>query len=195
MERARQYLQPQFVLLGLILVAGAGAIYLYQERGGLKEELSQLESNIPVLEDDLAALGPEKVKVGEELAARTEELELKQQETQAYEDRVLGTEGFPTHKEAKDIGGRILSYVGDQGLVLDNFDGASGTAPVGDREFPVLTYTIVARGDAGPMVGMFSLLKDVTPSRIQKLELVRENDELETWTMTLELVVFHAPEG
>jgi hypothetical protein len=159
-ERYKKLLRPDLILIILVIAAGFGIYYLGQEIGGTPEEEKELERQIVRRKTTL-----------DDLAAEVAELET----------RVTDLEALPfpqpylSREEATNLGPAISAYVSDNGLKLLNFNTSRQEIPINEDELrPVISYLIIAQGDAPALVGLLKLVDAVDTAVVQSLEFTRD---------------------
>jgi hypothetical protein len=159
-ERYKKLLRPDLILIILVIAAGFGIYYLGQEIGGTPEEEKDLERQIVRRKTTL-----------DDLAGEVAELET----------RVTDLEALPfpqpylSLEEATNLGPAISAYVSDNGLKLLNFNTSRQQIPINEeQQRPVISYLIIAQGDAPALVGLLKLVDAVDTAVVQSLEFTRD---------------------
>ena len=158
-ERYKKLLRPDLILIILVIAAGFGIYYLGQEIGGTPEEEKDLERQIVRRKTTL-----------DDLAVEVAELETRVTDLEA----LPFPQPFLSLEEATNLGPAISAYVSDNGLTLLNFNTSRQQIPINEEEQrPVISYLIIAQGDAPALVGLLKLVDAVDTAVVQSLEFTR----------------------
>jgi hypothetical protein len=179
LERYKQYLlRPDLILVLMVAAAGFGIYFLGQQIGGLPEEEDDLERQIQRRATNL-----------DDLAQRAADLESQVTELEAQEI----PQPFLSLAEATNLGPALSAYVSDNDLKLLNFNTSRQYFPISEEEQrPVVSYLIVAQGDATALVGLLDLVDAVDTAVVQTLEFSREPELQVDWILNLSMIVHHS---
>ncbi len=64
--------------------------------------------------------------------------------------------------------------------------------PAGDQQLATVTYTLKTRGGRDAQIGLVGLAGDTRTTRVETLEIVREDDDSDVWNMKM---CMHVPYG
>ena len=66
---------------------------------------------------------------------------------------------------------------------------------MGGVEFPAISYSMVAKGTPGPLIGIVDIVGAVLAANIETLEIERDPDDTDLWIMKLDLVAPYREES
>jgi hypothetical protein len=181
-DQLRNLRRPETVLVLLILVVAVGWLYLDRQTKDTKQEVSGLDRKLQVARDDLRFL-----EDNSNLAALEKELE----ELRSAPRPVT----LPSRQDALKFRNEMLTYASEQGLPLSTFEISNASAGVAGGEYPIVRYSVVARGNLEPLVGALKLLKGFPTATVQALRFTRLAAGESQWEMKFDLDVFHRREG
>jgi hypothetical protein len=175
--------RPEAVLVVLILVVAAGWLYLDRQTKDAELEVSGLDRKSRAARDDLRVL-----EDNSNLAALQKELE---QLRSAPRPVTL-----PSREDALKFLNEMPTYASEKGLPLSTFEFANASAGVAGTDYPIVRYSVVARGTLEPLVGALKLLQDFPTATVQALRLTRFAAGGEgQWEMKFDLDVLYRKEG
>jgi hypothetical protein len=170
------------VLVLLILVVAAGWLYLDRQTKDAKLEASGLDRKSRAARDDLRVLDDTSI-----LAALEKDLEQLRSAPRPT--------SLPSLQDALKFRNEMLTYASEKGLPLNTFEISNASGGVAGAEYPIVRYSILARGNLEPLVGALKLLQDFPTATVQALRFTRNPSAEGQWEMKLDLDVFHRREG
>ena len=179
LERYKKYLlRPDQILLLMVAAVGFGVYFLGQQIAGLPQEGKDLENQ--TLRRDITL---------EDLAQEVADLETQVTELEAQEF----PQPFPSQAEATNLGPALSAYVVDNGLKLLNFNTSRRVIPISEEEQrPVVSYLVIAQGDAASLMGLLELVDAVDTAVVQALEFSWEPELQFDWILNLCMIVHHS---
>jgi hypothetical protein len=178
LDQLRNLRRPEAMLVVLILVVAVGWQYLNGQTKDATGEASKLDRSLRVARDDLKFL-----EGNSNLASLKKELE---QLRLAPQPTTL-----PSRQDALKFRIEMLTYAAEQGLPLSAFEISNASA--GDN--PIVRYSLVARGNLAPLVGVLKLLQGFPTATVQSMRFTRVAAGENQWEMKFDLDVFHRKEG
>ena len=162
----------------MVAAVGFGVYFLGQQIGGLPEEEKDLENQIRRRDITL-----------EDMAQEVADLETQVTELEAQEF----PQPFPIQAEATNLGLALSAYVADNGLKLLNFNTSRRVIPISEEEQrPVVSYLVIAQGDAASLMGLLELVDAVDTAVVQALEFSWEPELQIDWILNLCMIVHHS---
>ena len=186
-DRTSTFVRIETALAAIIVIAAAAGVYLSLERADAREELPGLEKRYALAEDDLVALQQETALRTETVTRKTEELALRQEESKARETS-MALHTLTPRSDALGLSARLIAFAAERDLALAPYEWSEGPVPVGQIEFPAISYSMVAKGTPGPLVGIVDIVGGVIAANIETLEIERDPDDTDLWIMKLDLV-------
>jgi hypothetical protein len=174
--------RPEAVLVLLILVVAVAWVYLDRQSNDAKADATRLDRGLRAARDDLKFLEANSKPAGQDPALQ-QELERLQSAPRPA--------SLPSREDALKFSNEMLSYASKQGLPLSTFEIAYAFA----GDFPIVRYSVVARGDLVPLVGALKLLQDFPTATVQGLRFTRIAAAQSEWELKFELDVLHRKEG
>ncbi len=193
-DKARPFARIETALTAIIVIAAVAGVYLFLERAGAREEVSDIEKRYALAEDDLAALQQEAARRTETVTRKTEELALGQEESKARETS-MAQQALTPRTEALGLSARLIAFAAERDLALAPYEWSEGPVPVGGVEFPAISYSMVAKGTPGPLIGIVDIVGAVLAANIETLEIERDPDDTDLWIMKLDLVAPYREES
>lgn len=136
-----------------------------------------------------------------QLSSVTRALQGRQQERAVLEETlgtlkapVPATQGsLPSRFDAQGLGIRFTEYVTEPGrdVRIGSFDSVESSFNAGAQVYPVLSYTIEAKGPKNSLIGLLGLLKEYPSALVQALTFSRDAVDETQWVMKLGLVLFY----
>jgi hypothetical protein len=174
--------RPETVLVLLLLVVAVFWYYFDRQAKDAAQEVSGLDRKLRTARDDLRFL-----EDNSNLAALEKELE---QLRSAPQPATL-----PSRQDALRFHNEMLTYAAEQGLPLSTFEISAGSAGAAGGGYPIVRYSVVAKGDLEPLVGVLKLFQDLPTAAVQALVFTRIAAGESQWEMKFDLDVFHQKEG
>ena len=178
----------------VILAASAGGAYLYVQRSGVQSEVAELNRQVVLARLDAEALRTENGTRAAELEEKKGELSRKEAQLKQQGERSM-PQGLPSRQQALDLSSQLVGHATERGLQLQSFQTSQGAIKAGGTEFPSVSYTVIAKGEADSLLGMLGIIGGIATARIEKLEFARDSEDAGSWTMDLDLAVIYAGEG
>lgn len=178
-------------LAALVVVAAAVMVNLYMARAEAQDERAAFESQITLADDDLVALA-------EERAGKEAELEGKSQELAAAQERQTEqdiAQTFVTRVEAQNISAQLIGLASTNEIAIESFETSQADATVAGDDYPAVSYSLVATGAVGELIGMLDVIGAAPTARVDKLEFSRNSGDETLWVMSLDLVVVYSESG
>ncbi len=178
-------------LAALVVVAAAVMVNLYMARAEAQDERAAFESQITLADDDLVALA-------EERAGKEAELEGKSQELAAAQERQTEqdiAQTFVTRVEAQNISAQLIGLASTNEIAIESFETSQADAAVAGDDYPAVSYSLVATGAVGELIGMLDVIGAAPTARVDKLEFSRNSGDETLWVMSLDLVVVYSESG
>ena len=153
--RYKQYLRMETALLGIVLVAAAGLVYLSQRVSEAEDEEANSADRLTKTEAALVQL----TQQGDELESAVAQLKA-----------LPGLQSFPSRTEALALTTLVANYVAGRDIVVTAFDSERSSKSLGGADYPAIEYTLLAHGLVGPLIGLLDLIRDVPTEIVQTLD-------------------------
>ena len=180
LQALEKYLRLETVLVALVLVTAIAAYMVRQQAQGALEDEVALERQVRAARDDIAARAVTFDPTG--LQAELEQLQATTQ-----------TLSLPTRQEARQFRSAMVAFAAAKSLRL-TVRLTENSVAVGDKEYPSVHYSIIARGASESLVEALNLLKEENfrTAAVRSLELSRQSGQ---WELILELDVLYQEQG
>ena len=177
LEKLRPYLRIEVGVVAALLVVIVAWYMFNQQTSESRDAETALDRKLLAAQADL-----------DTFARRDERATLQNQLAELQADQA--TVVLPRRDVALRFRDELLRYVDSENLPLNAFGKEESLRPIGEQEYPIIRYSIVAQGDQDSVVGTLRLLQDFPTAAVDMLELRRPVEDLPEWVMTLELSVF-----
>ena len=220
--RIRPYLHRVALFTAIVLAGLAGVAYLYVSASGAQGETAEHDAQrlaaVAELETQKSLTAAAKRDLTErrqELDRRTAQLEADRQAAMAGLTTSQDAESLSQriNRHAVERGMEIMYFqtadtvtviTGEETLTFID-EGAPNIRriseacqrietgqPTGKQQLPAVTYVFKTRGGKDGQIGLIGLVGDTLTTRIEALEIVREDELSDDWTMK---VCMHVPYG
>ena len=187
-------LRVEPLLVALILVAAGASFYLFRERGTADEQLDRLRSRVVLAEGDLDPVRQHRADREAELEANQTAMELMQENAKAQEVDMM-EKSFASEQDARDLMTNLIARADESRVALGDITRSQGTRSAAEIEFPSVSYSVVGIGPPAEFIGMLDIVWGVPTASVETLQLSRDPQEPDRWTMELKLVVVYAKSG
>ena len=188
LENVKFLLRVELVLLAATLVGAAVGVYIFVDRTNTEHKVSELRRQHEVAQADLEALRQENSARSETLERKRQELDQRQEETEQHTEGSL-RETLPSRDQVLDLSEEVIAFATEHELAISEFKTDLKPASIASVEFPTVSYSIVANGDPNSLVGALDITRGVQTKKVEKLEFDRDQDDINFWTMRLDVLV------
>ena len=175
----RRYLRPEPVLLLLVVLCAAGMFYLTRESNSVEEEQKQTNTQKLQTETGMIRLEDDKFLLETKLGTMESE---------------ISPLIFPSRDVALELSGKLARYLDDNNLQVSAFDSNQTVELLNNASFEAVNFSLIAQGPPESLIGILAIIDDTPTGIVRTLDLTRTSDVLDTWTLSLGLVVVYGKE-
>ena len=175
----RRYLRPEPILLLLVVLVAVGMFYLTRESNSVEDERIKMNTQMLETEAGMIRLEDDKLVLESELGTIESE---------------ISPLMFPSRDVALELSGKLARYIDDNNLQVSAFDSNQTVASLNNASFEAVNFSLIAQGPPESLIGILALIDDTPTGIVRKLDLTRTSDVLNTWTLSLGLVVIYGEE-